>query len=175
MPDLAGLPAGATVFVDTNIFDLHFRGSSVTCTAFIERVARGEVTAYVNMQVLSDLMHKLMLAEAYSKKLIDKRTATKLKSLLASNRAVAASLVDYQIQFERTLAIGLRVLRITRSLLVETKVERYNHGLMTGDSLHVGNMNRHSTPIRDIVTCDGDFKHISSLIVWAPTDVVSWV
>lgn len=172
MPDLAGIPAGANVFVDTNIFDLHFMGSSVTCTAFFGRVARGEVTAYVNMQVLSDLLHKLMLAEAYSKNLIDKRSAAKLKSLLVSNRSIATNLVDYQSQFESTLAIGLRVLRITRMLLVETKVERYNYGLMTGDSLHVGNMNRHAIHIQDIVTYDGDFNHIPALTVWTPMDVI---
>jgi hypothetical protein len=64
MPDLATLPRAASVFVDTNIFDLHYQGRSATCSAFMARVASGEVTAYVNTHVLSDLLHKLMLAEA---------------------------------------------------------------------------------------------------------------
>jgi predicted nucleic acid-binding protein len=63
MPDLASLPAGTSIFVDTNIFSLHFQGRSVTCSAFITRIAQGEIIAYVNTQVLSDLLHKLMLAE----------------------------------------------------------------------------------------------------------------
>jgi len=63
MPDLATLPFGTSVFVDTIIFDLHFRNKSATCTAFVERIARGEISAFVNTQVLSDLLHKLMLAE----------------------------------------------------------------------------------------------------------------
>jgi predicted nucleic acid-binding protein len=172
MPDLAALPAGSQVFVDTNIFDLHFRGSSATCSVFIDRIARGEITAYANTQILSDLMHKLMLAEAYQKGLINTRSAAKLKGRLAVNRASASDLTDCQEQFENTLRIGLRVLPITPRLLVDTKVERYNHGLMTGDSSHLGNMNRHSAPIRDIVTYDGDFTHIPSLNVWQPTDVV---
>lgn len=173
MPDLAALPAGTRVFVDTNIFDLHYRDKSATCSAFISRVARGEVVAYVNTQVLSDLLHKLMLAEAYAKGFIPKRQASALKDKLKVDRALAATLTDYQTQFENTLAIGLRVLQISRKILVETKVERARHGLMTGDSLHLGNMNRHSTPVQDIVTHDGDFAHIPGLTVWEPMDVVS--
>jgi predicted nucleic acid-binding protein len=172
MPDLAFLPTGTPAFVDTNIFFLHFRGNSATCSAFIDRIAREEVTAYVNTQVLSDLLHKLMLAEACGKGLISKQSAANLKTLLASNRMIATHLVDYQIQFENILMIGLKVLPITSKLLVDTKVERSTHGLMTGDSLHMGNMNRHSNPIHDIVTYDGDFGHISDLNVWKPMDVV---
>lgn len=173
MPDLAALPAGTRVFVDTNIFDLHYRGKSATCSAFINRVAHGEVVAYVNTQVLSDLLHKLMLAEAYAKRFITRRQASALKARLQANRALAAELTDYQTQFENTLAIGLSVLQISRKILVETKIERTAHGLMTGDSLHLGNMNRHSTPLQDIVTHDSDFAHIPGLTVWEPLDVIS--
>jgi len=172
MPDLATLPTHTTVFVDTNIFDLHFRGSSATCTSFIDRIARGEITAYVNTQVLSDLLHKLMLAEAYSKGLTTKPRAVELKKRLKRDRSVAASLVDYQSQFENTLAIGLKVLQITSRLLVDTKTERRSHGLMTTDSIHLGNMNRHSDQIRDIVTYDDDFAHIPNITIWQPMDVV---
>lgn len=172
MPDLVTLPAHTTVFVDTNIFYLHFRGSSATCTAFIDRIARGEITAYVNTQVLSDLLHKLMLAEARTKGFIIEQKAFELKDRLKQDRSVATSLVDYQSQFENTLAIGLKVLQITRRLLVDTKTERRNYGLMTGDSIHLGNMNRHSNQIQDIVTNDGDFNHIPNITIWQPMDVV---
>ena len=172
MPDIALLPGRSRVFVDTNIFDLYFRGRSVTCTAFINRVAAGEVTAYVNTQVLSDLLHKLMLAEAYHKKIIKRARATELKKALSKNRAIAVALIDYQTSFENVLAIGIKVLRITRKLLVDTWDERRNHALMTGDSLHLGNMNRHNVPIHDIATNDGDFAHIPGVALWKPEDVI---
>jgi predicted nucleic acid-binding protein len=100
MPDLQHLPDGTRVFVDTNIFDLHFRFKSFSCTNFMSRIINGEVEAYVNTQVLTDLLHKLMLAEAYAKNIIAKRAASQLKSRLQSNRSIAAQLTDYQIQFE---------------------------------------------------------------------------
>ena|SRR2546425_5802335 len=105
MPDLADLPSGTSVFVDTNIFDLHFRSKSLSCVNFINRIALGEVEAYVNIQVLCDLLHKLMLAEAYSKSYISVRSASKLKQCFQARPALAANLVNYQIQFEQTLQL----------------------------------------------------------------------
>src|SRR5712692_5462299 len=124
MPDLQHLPDGTRVFVDTNIFDLHFRLKSHSCISFISRIRNGEVEAYVNTQVLADLLHKLMLAEACVKHIIARRAASLLKNQLQSNRSIAAQLTNYQKQFEDTLALGLKVLPINTKLLVETKAER---------------------------------------------------
>jgi predicted nucleic acid-binding protein len=135
-------------------------------------VARGEIVAYVNAQVLSDLLHKLMLAEAQVRGIILKRQASVLKGRFKADRSLAGLLADYQMHFENTLAIGLKVLGITEKLLVDTKAERIAHALLTGDSIHLGNMNRHNQPIGHIVTYDGDFKHIPGLTVWEPMDVI---
>jgi len=172
MPDLATLPRGTSVFVDTIIFDLHFRNRSATCTAFVERIARAEISAFVNTQVLSDLLHKLMLAEAQLKGLIPHRSASELKDKLTGDRTIMSNLTDYQVQFENTLAIGIKVLSVTGKLLRESKKERLTHGLMVGDSLHLCNMNRCVVPICNIVTHDGDFSHIADIVVWQPMDVV---
>jgi len=172
MPDLATLPSGTSVFVDTIIFDLHFRNRSATCTAFVERIARGEISAFVNTQVLSDLLHKLMLAEAQLKGLIPNRSARELRDKLTTDRTIMGNLTAYQVQFENTLAIGIRVLSVTGKLLRESKKERVTHGLMVGDSLHLCNMNRCAVPICNIVTNDGDFNHIANIVVWEPLDVV---
>lgn len=172
MPDLATLPSGTSVFVDTIIFDLHFRNRSATCTAFVERIARGEISAFVNTQVLSDLLHKLMLAEAQLKGLIPHRSAKELRDRLTTNRTIMGNLTDYQVQFENTLAIGIKVLSVTGKRLRESKKERMTHGLMVGDSLHLCNMNRCAVPLCDIVTHDGDFNHVADIVVWEPMDVV---
>lgn len=172
VPDLAQLPSRSRVFVDTNIFTLHYRNKSVSCTAFIGRIAQGDVQAFVNTQVLSDLLHKLMLVEAVAKNHIQALSAARLKQCFQVNRGVAGQLQDYQTQFENTLAIGLRVLRISKNTLVHTRAERAAHALLTGDSLHLGTMNRHVPMITDIVTHDGDFRHIPNVTVWEPLDVI---
>src|SRR5579859_7541112 len=142
MPDLSTLPEGSRVFVDTNIFDLHFRNASVSCSLFLERVALGEVTAYVNIQILSDLLHKLMLTEAFARGYITRRSANKLKDKLKTTPTIAASLVSYQSQFEAILSLGMTVLPVDERLLRDAKFERVTYGLMTGDSIHLGTMNR---------------------------------
>jgi predicted nucleic acid-binding protein len=169
VPDITALPSGSEVFVDTMIFCLHFAGKSATCSAFMQRIARGEIRAYVNVQVLSDLIHKLMLAEAFTKRLIPQRRAEYLKRALSADRSLSLSLGDYQVQLKNTISLGIMVLP---KLLIETFKERHDHGLMTGDSIHLGNMNRFKNRIRDIVTHDGDFLHIPNITVWTPMDVV---
>jgi len=171
MPDLITIPDRISVFVDTNIFYYHFTGKSVTCTAFFNRIARGDFNAYVNTEVLSDLLHKLMLAEAGLKMNID--TAAKLKRYLSSHRTALTQLTEHQSQFESTLAMGLKVIRITKSLLINTQYERSAFGLLTNDSLHLGTMLRHRVPIAHVATRDGDFGHVHNLTVWVPQDVIT--
>ncbi len=174
MPDLASLPGGIRVFVDTNIFHFHFQGKSQTCTAFLTRIARGEVEAYVNTQVLSDLLHKLMLAEAFAKQCTKSTNPQELKKYLKGMRGKQLILTDYQLQFELVMAIGLRVIRINEKLLMDTKEERKNYYLMTGDSLHIGSMSRQKSPLRHIASYDADFAHIPGLTVWQPSDISLW-
>ena len=173
MPDLAQIPSGTKVFVDTNIFYLHFQGRSISCTAFIGRIARDEITAYVNTEVLSDLLHKLMLYEAKQKGLIAGPSAKALREHLRGNRNAIGTIPDHQAQFEQTVAGGIAVLPISPKLLRETKRERITHGLMTNDSVHLGNMVYRKQPLADIATYDSDFEHISGITVWKPTDVIA--
>jgi predicted nucleic acid-binding protein len=144
----------------------------VSCSAFVTRIAQGDLFAYVNLQVLSDLLHKLMLVEAMTKGMIAKLSAAQLKQRLQGNRSLAKQLVDYQRQFEDSLRIGFKVLPLNRRLLVTTKTERANYGLLTGDSLHLGCMNRRQPALSHIATQDADFQHIPGITRWTPMDVV---
>jgi predicted nucleic acid-binding protein len=61
------LPAGATCFVDANIFYYHFVDVpplSEASSEFLARVARGECAAFTSVHVLAETVHKVMLAEA---------------------------------------------------------------------------------------------------------------
>ncbi len=176
MPDLSDLPENTRVFVDTNIFDYALSAKSLSCMEFTERVARREIKAYVNTQVLSDLIHKLMLKEAFAKQLIPIPSANKLKECFKKDQAKSTLLTDYQQQFEKLLADGLQVLPITKQLLIETKIERATYALLTNDSIHIGTMsrckvNRRDAPLYDIVTNDDDFAAITDITVWKPNDL----
>ncbi len=171
--DLATVALHSNIFVDTIIFDLHFKSRSIACSALMRRIALGEVNAYVNTQVLSDLLHKSMCAEAFKKSLITSANHQKLKKLFVRDRTSALQLTDYQQQVEDVLTFGVKVLRISRKTIIESKHERSSYVLMTGDSLHIHTMTNHSVPLTNIVTDDGDFAHIASLTVWQPQDVIT--
>ncbi len=167
------LPPHTDIFVDANIFIYHFNGNSATCTAFVDRIANDDVNAYVNTQVLSDLLHKMMCAEAVAKGFITNAGAGKMKTWLANNRALASRLRKYQAQFEFLLGIGVKVLPVTKKTLTDSKRERAAHALMTGDSLNICSMVRSKPRLSHIATRDADFGHIPALTVWQPQDVIA--
>ena len=169
--DIAVLPTGSQVFVDTNIFYLSYRVKSLTCKHLIQRIQDGEIVAYVNLQVLSDLLHKLMLAEAYQNGYINRLNAAHLKDKLEKNRSLMQHLVTHQTHLEEVLTL-VKILPLDSQLLVDTQQERQDYGLMTTDSLPLGSMNRHLPPLINLVTYDRDFEHIVGLTIWKPMDVV---
>jgi len=182
MPEqnLDDVPDGSSIFVDTNIFHYHLQNLSPSCTQFITRIASGAIEAYVNIQVLSDLLHKLMMTEARAKGCIGNKSSNpqELKKYLKGcrDKKLAFPLTDYQVQFEIIVSAGLHILPINENLLIDTKAERVQYYLMTGDSLHLGTMsrrvvNRRKAPLQNIATHDGDFAYIQDVTVWKPMDI----
>lgn len=170
MPDLATLPSGTKVFVDTMIFDFHFRGKSVECARLINRIATGDIEAYVNTHVLSELLHKLMLADAVTQ--LNKKGAKQLKKHLSTHPTDAAQLTSYHGQFLAVLQLGIKRLQVTEKLMKDSKVHRDSCGLMVTDSFHYGCMCRANVALTNLVTHDQDFNNVPGLTVWKPLDVL---
>jgi predicted nucleic acid-binding protein len=64
---LKNIPSNTHVFVDSNIFIYHFLDVSVPCTNFLERIEMEDITAYTSTVVLSEVLHRLMIAEVVEK------------------------------------------------------------------------------------------------------------
>ncbi len=61
------LPDGSKCFVDANIFYYHFvetQALSEPCTSLMERAAIGSIEIHTAVHVLSETIHKVMVAEA---------------------------------------------------------------------------------------------------------------
>jgi predicted nucleic acid-binding protein len=70
MPMPLEMPDGAACFVDANILYYHFVETppfSNACTALLESVAIGRIIGYTAIHVISEAIHKVMLAEAAAK------------------------------------------------------------------------------------------------------------
>ena len=68
---LPELLTGQTIFIDANIFIYHFTGLSQECSSFLERCERGDLWGITGVHILLEVLHRLMMIEAVTKKLVE--------------------------------------------------------------------------------------------------------
>ncbi len=72
---LPRLPSHSLIFIDANIFAYGLRGQSGQCRQFLDRCLREEVTGVTLFKTVNEVTHRLMVAEAFSKRFITRATA----------------------------------------------------------------------------------------------------
>jgi predicted nucleic acid-binding protein len=163
---LTELPAGQTVFIDANIFIYHFTGLSQECSSFLERCERGEFWGITAVHILLEVLHRLMIIEAVTKKLV---TSGNVARKLRKKPNVVKQLVDYQTQTEAILEMGIEVVGLTSDVLKISYPYRRRDGLLVNDSLTAAVMEAEG--ISDIATADPDFTRVEELRVYSPLDL----
>jgi len=163
---LTELPAGQTVFIDANIFIYHFTGLSQECSGFLERCERGDLWGVTAVHVLLEVLHRLMMIEAVTKKLV---TSGNVARKLRKKANVVKQLVDYQTQTEAILEMGIEVVGLTSDSLRISYPCRHRDGLLVNDSLIAAVMEAEG--ISDIATADPDFSRVDGLRVYSLMDL----
>ena len=163
---LTELPAGQTVFIDANIFIYHFTGLSQECSGFLERCERGELWGVTLVHILLEVLHRLMMIEAVTKKLV---TSGNVARKLRKKPNVVKQLVDYQTQTEAILEMGIEVAGLTSDALRISHPYRHRDGLLVNDSLIAAVMEAEG--ISNIATADPDFTRVEGLRVYNPLDL----
>ena len=64
------IKTGSGIFIDSNIFVHHFTGVSDECSGFLSRCKRGELTGMTSVNVILEVLHRLMMVEAVRKNLV---------------------------------------------------------------------------------------------------------
>ncbi len=162
---LANLPAGANVFLDANVFIYSFGGQSNECRELLRRCATEEVFGITTLEVINEVTHRLMLAEAVAKGIITRQNAAALKGKWRD----VAMLGDYWTLTARIFGLNILIVAADESRLHRAQTVRSSHGLLTTDSLILATMNEYG--IDCPASRDGDFDHISSLTIYKPTDI----
>jgi predicted nucleic acid-binding protein len=160
------LPNGTECFVDTNIFVYHFVQLDVdlsnACRAFLRRVVIGEIKALVTVQVLADVIHKVMAEEA--------RKHFGLSSggvpYLQRHPEKIADLSVFVSAAEQLKKIPLQVLSVDFGALSDAVSLSQTHGLLTNAATIVALMHRHG--ITHLATNDDDFDRLPGITVWKP-------
>ena len=163
---LPDLPAGQTVFIDANIFFYHFTGISQECSIFLERCERGELWGVTAVHILLEVLHRLMMIEAVTKKLV---TPGNVAKKLRKKPHVVKQLADYQTQTEAILEMGIEVVGLTSDFLKISYPYRRRDGLLVNDSLTAAVMEAEG--ILYLATADPDFTQVEGLRVYRPMDI----
>lgn len=162
---IENLPAGTNLFIDANIFIYAFLGHSNQCRDLLGRCATEKVLGITSLDVVNEVTHRMMLAEAVGTGVIKRDS---VRDLRGKWREIA-QLTVYWAQTSVIFGLNILVLPSNESRLHRAQTIRARHGLLTNDSLIVAAMEEFG--IHSLATRDNDFDHISELIVYKPTDV----
>jgi len=163
---LTELTAEQTIFVDANIFIYHFTGLSQECSDFLARCESGELWGVTGIHVLLEVLHRLMMVETVTKGLVAPGNVAKK---LREKPHVVEQLVDYQIQTEAILEMGIDVVGLTLDHLKASLRYRRRDGLLVNDSLTVAAMEIEG--ISNLATADPDFARVEAIQVYSPQDL----
>ncbi|MBI3653733.1 MAG: hypothetical protein HY231_22095 [Acidobacteria bacterium] len=164
--DIKNIPANTSLLINAHILIYHLSDLSIECTDFLDRVADGDLEAYVTSIIVAEVLHRRMMTEALDKGLISPGQPIKK---LKANPLIITSLTDYITDVEDLLKLPIKIIAITLADISASHALRHGYGLFVNDSLNLVGAQRHG--IFDIVTRDNDCPGVSGVTVWQPTDI----
>ena len=162
---LRTFPPGPMFFLTRTFSFILLLGSRTNAVISLRRCATEEVFGITTLEVISEVTHRLMLAEAVAKGIITRQSVAALKGKWRD----VAKLTDYWALTSRIFELNVLTIAPDESRLRKAQTVRSSHGLLTTDSLILAAMNEYG--IDCLASRDGDFDHISSLTIYKPTDI----
>lgn len=117
------------------------------------------------LDVINDVTHGLMVAEAVAKRYIPRPAARALRN----KASIIPLLGDYWVRTERIFEMGLLLLAADERIIRQAHLERMANALLTDDSLIVATMRTYG--ISEIASNDEDFGNITGIRLLRPSDV----
>jgi len=161
-PDLA---AGSSIIINANIFIYAFDGRSQQCRALLTRCASEAVVGITTAEVINEVCHRLMLAEAVAKGALPRPSAASLKR----KPQVVRRLEQYWSRVVAIFDLNIIVLPLDEARIRRAHEIRAIYGLLTNDSLLVAAALEFE--IDSIATRDDDFDRVAQLRIYKPSDV----
>ena len=164
--NFADIPAGASVFLDANVFVYDFGPDPVfgpPSRSLLERIESGELRGFLSTHELSDVAHRLMTLEACQ---TFGWPYAGIGQKLRSRPADIAQLHRFREALDEIIASGVQVLSVTeRDVLRAADLSR-QHGLLSGDALIVALMQANN--LTTIASNDADFDRIPGISRYSP-------
>jgi predicted nucleic acid-binding protein len=162
---LPNLASGTDVVLGANIFVYAFLKTSQQCGDLLERCAREDVYGFTTIEVVTEVCHRLMLAEAVASGIITKESASTLKG----KHAAIQRLTQYWSMTAGMFAINIPIVNLKEARMRRSQNMRVNHGLLTRDSLVLAAADEYG--IDALATKDSDFDHVQWVTVYKPDDI----
>lgn len=162
---LTSIPAGSEFLIDANVLIYGVNVLSPQCHDLLGRCAGREVSAFVMIDVLAEVCHRLMVGEAAGRKFIAHPNAANLQG----KDKVVRQLTDYWQRLCEIRAANIAVPPLDEHRFLRAHSIRQAHGLMTNDSLLVAAADVFGISL--LATNDTDFDGVPWLAVYRPTDL----
>jgi len=162
---IENLPAGTHLFLDANIFIYAFLGHSSQCRNLLGHCASEQVFGITILEVINEVTHRLMVAEALGTGVIKR---DRVRDLRGKRREIA-KLTEYWAQTSAIFGLNILVLPSDEARLYQAQNVRSRYGLLTNDSLILAAMEE--SGVDSLATRDSDFDHISDIQIYKPTDI----
>ena len=160
------LEAGSEVFIDANIFIYHFLDMSADCSDFLALLEEGGYRGLTSVNVLTEVLHRMMMMEARTKNLVKSPGALKQ---LNKKPDLVRRLVEYSTIAQVVPDMGIRVLPLTPEHLLASQAIRAQYGLLINDSLIVTMMKE--SGVNNLATNDEAFRRVDGIRVYGPADI----
>ena len=164
--NLNGIPPQARVFIDANIFIYHFTGASHDASDFLLRCESGEYTGITSINVILEVLHRLMMVEAVRKGLVQ---PPNIMSKLKKHPHKVKQLDEYFRATEKIEQMGIIIKPVPTSTILRSQAIRLRYGLLINDSIILTVMEEEMT--KYLATNDKDFSKIDNISVFSPEDI----
>jgi predicted nucleic acid-binding protein len=162
---LDSIPSGADVIVDANAFIYALTETSLQCRRFLSRCSSEELCGVTTVEIVNEVCHRLMLAEALHAGIISSGQAR----FLRGKRSAIAALSQYWAKTEGIFRLGILVLGLEEKRIRHAQQMRARYGPLTNDSLVLAAADEYG--IRALASSYTDFDEIPWLTVYKPVDL----
>jgi predicted nucleic acid-binding protein len=160
------VPAGAHVFVDSNILVYHFQphpGFGPLCHRFLERIERQDIAGSTSANLLGEVAHRLMVIEAGA---LPGWSGGKVLNRLKHQPGVVKQLTLFQTAVEAVLQSKIQVLPLPPVLMSTAAALSRQHGLLTTDAILLALMQAHG--LTHLASHDAHFDSVPGITRYAP-------
>ena len=163
---LSKIKTGVRVFIDANIFIYHFTGVSEDCSELLFRCEQHDLIGFTSVNVLLEVLHRLMLVEVVKKKLLKPPNLVKK---LQKQPGLVKKLNAYKINTIKIYQMGIEILGTDYNVILKSQDYREKYGLMVNDSVIVASMQEKELNV--LATNDNGFSAVDEIMIYKPGDI----